>query len=320
MNSIILAAMLFASLTATVERDAFCYRNEIPVGVVVAGTEVEVLEQRADETLIYSEKHNAECWISNKAFEERGYIHPDDLERTLKWRTLVQRWMPDFPNLTEELVLSVIYKETRGDPHAVDATGNDIAMVGEASVGLMGAIPRRHLPCYETLTGANGKDEYGCQLYLGMFILNSAIEQAHELRVGTFRLQPAYVGTLTRDSECTADGIAVGWLLEGTVVDIVKAVHDASGNLSDAKVYSERHGRFCWLKLKDVELAEPPSVEVQEAEITAEDIEMGLWLYGCSLENVLNDNCLPWGRDAYSDLVLDVILPEIEQALEGRVP
>ena|SRR3990172_3905233 len=151
--------LLFAALTARVERDVYCYQGEIPIGVVLAGTEVEVLDQTETQSLIFSERHNAECWIENRAFDKPSYIHPDHLKDVMRWETLVRRWLPDFPNLSVELVLSVVYKETAGDPHAVDQTGNDVRLVGQASVGLMGAIPRPHLVCYETLTGPNGKDE-----------------------------------------------------------------------------------------------------------------------------------------------------------------
>ena len=297
------------------ERDAYCVRdNGVSVGVVLAGTEVEIFGRANGRSLIYSERHETACWIDNSAFDEPDYIHPADLERTLKWRGLVRRWLPYFPDtLTEELVLSVIYKETKGDPHAVDGTGNDIRLVGAASVGVMGAIPRPHLPCYEQLIGLNGKDEYPCQIYLGMWILDRAIKQAHELRAGRVSL-PVSTGIMPEDRVCTSmSGSAVGWLREGEQIEVAKVQQNGAGIATDAWVYSERHGRSCWISLEGVDLEAAP--ETEQSEITQEDIELGLALYGCSEENVLADNCLPWGNETYYNLVLDVIMPEIIEAL-----
>lgn len=310
--------LLIAILSMTVQSDAYCVRDDgVSVGVVLAGTVVEVIEQGEDKSLIYSPRHEEQCWVNNSAFEERGYIHPDDLEQTLKWQTLVELWLPDFPDLSLELVLSVVYKETKGDPHAVDATGNDIRMVGAASVGLMGAIPRTHLPCYQALTAPDGKDAYGCQLYLGMYILNSAIQQAHDLRVGGITATPLIAGVTTQDVECTWDDWTVGWLPAGTRVEGIATVRDATGQTSKVKVFSEKHGRHCWVAIKYLQLDDsPPVVEEAERVITREDIALGLELYGCTLENVLADNCLPWGGETYATLVLDTILPEITEALK----
>ena len=150
--------------------------------MVTAGSQVIILEH-GDPFLVYSIKHKNACYLSKNAFVEPGYIHPSDLANTMRWETLVNRWLPLFPDtLTTELVLSVIYKETGGNPHATDQTGNDVRLVGYASVGLMGAIARPNLPCYDTLTAPSGKDAYSCQIYLGMWILDWSIRRAHFLR------------------------------------------------------------------------------------------------------------------------------------------
>lgn len=310
-----------AALTARVERDAYCYLpGNIPVGVVLAGTLVEVLEETETRSLIFSERHNAECWISNAAFEEPGFIHPDHLSDVMRWETLTDRWIDSFPNLTTELVLSVVYKETAGDPHATDRTGNDLRLVGAASVGLMGAIPRPHLPCYTTLTGPNGRNEYSCQLYLGMFILNSAIQQAHELRVGPTTPASIFEGVMTQDAVCRTHirgGKDVAWLRTGEKVNAFKTAVNVEKVVSHARIYLERYSVYCWVAIEKLQRGQrPPPPPVVDETITEADVELGLQLYGCTLENVLNDNCLSWGGPTYTDLVLDIILPEIQAALE----
>ena len=321
LNAIVTLIAAFAALTSTVAKDVYCFQGEVPIGVVLAGTEVEVLDEQDGKSLIFSERHGAECWISNTAFETPNFIHPADLENVLRWETLVNRWIAGFPNLTTELVLSVVYKETGGNPHAVDQTGNDVRLVGQASVGLMGAIPRKHLPCYATLTGSNGQDEYGCQLYLGMFILNSAIQQAHELRVGKILPPSIFEGTIIQDAVCNThayDGSAVAWLRSGEKVKAFRTAQDGSAKITHAQIYLERYGVSCWVEIDSVQQGLRPPPPPPDEPITDADIEMGLWLFGCTLENVLADNCLSWGREAYSDLVLRVIMPEITSALVER--
>jgi hypothetical protein len=236
--------VLFQFLAAFVRSDSYCYidvANRVTAGVVTTGSWVIVTGIEQEYLQVYSQAHNTQCWLPTAAFQEPPFIHPEDLKNTLKWETLVRRWLPLFPDtLTAELVLSVVYKETAGNPHAVDQTGNDVRLVGYASVGLMGAIARPNLPCYRTLTSENGKDEYGCQLYLGMYILDWAIRRAHEIRT------------------------------------------------------------------QDIEHGTP---------ITLADVELGLQLYNCSEESVLAGTCASWGGETYSNLVLDVIMPEIQGAL-----
>ena len=303
-----------------VERDSYCVNDDgVSVGVVLAGTEVTVLEQKDGKSLIFSERHGVECWIDDFAFEPLTYIHPVDLEKVMRWRGIVERWLPSFPDtLTEELVLSIIFKETHGNPRAVDGTGNDIRLVGAASVGVMGAIPRPHLPCYEQLTGPNKRSDVACQIYLGMYILDSAIWQAHELRTGNRISFAVSLGTIPEDRVCTAtlEGEPVGWLREGEQIEVLKVIQNVAGIQTHARIYSERHGRNCWVSLDGVTFADAP--ESEDEKITPEDVEMGIWLYGCTLENVLADNCLSWGRDTYSDLVLNTIMPEITDALKGQ--
>src|SRR3989304_5323606 len=107
----------------------------------------------------------------------------------------------------------------------------------------------------KTLTGPNGKDEYGCQLYLGMFILNSAIQQAHEERVGATSAA-GLMGTVITDAECTTfvyDGIAIGWVRKGERVKIMQTARDATGDVSHVKLASERFKRPCWIAVGDID-------------------------------------------------------------------
>jgi len=235
--------LLFKLLAALVRTDGYCTlpSGEL-AGVVTAGSYVVVTGASEDYLLVYSHKHG-QCWLSKSVFQEPGYIHPDDLLSTMRWQTLVNRWLVYFPTLSTELVLSVIYAETAGTPHAVDVTGNDVRLVGEASVGVMGAIPRVNLPCYATLTSENGKDEYGCQIYLGMYILDWAVRRAHEIR--------------THETE----------------------------------------------------------LELRITPMTDEDIRLALALYNCSEESVLSNSCAPWGGLNYADKILDVVMPEVIEAL-----
>lgn len=326
--SLVLAALCVTHARAgdlVTTRDSYCIRDKdgVSIGVVLAGTSVTVLDERADDYLIFSERHGQECWVDKDAFAEVGYLHPEDLKNTMRWLPLVERWMPEFEDtLTPELVLAVIAKETKGNPYAVDATGNDVRLVGAASVGVMGFIPRPHLPCYATLTSANGKDEYPCQIYGGMFVLDSAIRQAHQLNLGLADpLSPPvlYGGELLQDAECTSKpdgGVSVGWLEKGIHIEGVAVVHNGAGAVSYVQVYSMKHGRSCWIEAKFIEHAEIETPTAEQSPIyTQADIELGLQLYNCSLEGVLNNTCSSWGGAAYSDDIIKNILPDIVEAM-----
>jgi len=111
--------------------------------------------------------------VNEDAFIEPSPLHPVSIQNTMRWVTLIERWMPDFEDtLDVPLVLSVILKESKGDPHAVDESG-----LGD-SVGVMQVIPKTWIPCYSTLVSENGKDEYGCQIYAGMWLLDKTIIKA----------------------------------------------------------------------------------------------------------------------------------------------
>jgi soluble lytic murein transglycosylase-like protein len=83
-------------------------------------------------------------------------------DRCWRYETLVDRWQPDFPDLPKDVVLAVMAKESAGIPNAHDGT----------SVGLMAVTPRSWLFSEAELLNP------ATNVYAGMFILNSALEQA----------------------------------------------------------------------------------------------------------------------------------------------
>src|SRR5690606_22203158 len=137
----------------------------------------------------------------------------------------------------------------------------------------------------DKLTGPSAKDESACAIYLGMYILNSAIQSAHEYRVRGGLFLPAMAGPLRRDPQRTTTpggSNAEGWLLAGTYVGSGKTIQDGAGVMTHAKVYDERHDRFCWIGTANVELETAPQVEAHYTAITEDDVRLGLALYNCS--------------------------------------
>ena len=90
----------------------------------------------------------------------------------VRWKSLVDRWLPLYPMLSTELVLGVIAQESQGFPDAIDQFGTS------GGVGLMQVIPRHWTGTKEELLNPS------YNLYVGMGMLNSAIEQAGIIRTG----------------------------------------------------------------------------------------------------------------------------------------
>lgn len=313
--------MLIARLLT---KDTACFQEQQlvnPIGYIQAGTEVHIFQTQGEVSQVYSPRHEQLCWLKNRGFAAVSYLHPDDLANTMRWQTLVERFLPEFEDaLTTELVLAVIAKETRGDPHAVDASGQDIKLLGQASVGVGGTVPRPHLPCYETLVGPNGKDEYPCQVYLTMYVLDAAIELAHQLNTGAPAPLSSFSGTILIDTECrkhAVGGDVIGWMLAGSRFQGSGYVRGNDGQPSAVHIYSDRHEDYCWVDIEAVKLdGELAHATPAPTEYTHEDIVLGLRLFNCSVESVLNDACITYGDTPYAQDIIENILPVIVENLQ----
>lgn len=162
--------------TQSVLRDGACYRDSKSyelIGYVVEGNEVTLTGNSSGERIeIYSPRHSQYCWTTETIFKERAPITDYAIERVMRWTVLVQRWMPDFTDtLTEPLVLAVMAKESKGEMNAVDVTG-----LGD-SVGVMQVIPRQWVP------GSYCIGEPRCNIYAGMWYLDTVIHKAREVRL-----------------------------------------------------------------------------------------------------------------------------------------
>ena len=81
-----------------------------------------------------------------------------------RWEPLVERWRPDFPDVPTEIVLAIIAQESQGFPYL----GPD----EHGSVGLMQVTSRSWTATVEELK------QPALNIYLGMWILNSALQQS----------------------------------------------------------------------------------------------------------------------------------------------
>jgi soluble lytic murein transglycosylase-like protein len=93
--------------------------------------------------------------------------HPPWIGRNcLRWRTLIDRWNPDF-RLNEAMVMAVMAQES----HCLANPPDTLSYDGNLSVGLMQVVPRSWTPGDLTDPATN--------TYWGMFILASSLRQAH---------------------------------------------------------------------------------------------------------------------------------------------
>lgn len=92
------------------------------------------------------------------------------IRNVVRWEPLIERWREDFPDLDTAVVMAVIAQESQGFPEVV--SGDEAQ-----SVGLMQVTPRPWTATADELKSP------GLNIYIGMWILDSAIKQS-DLRTG----------------------------------------------------------------------------------------------------------------------------------------
>jgi soluble lytic murein transglycosylase-like protein len=85
---------------------------------------------------------------------------------TRMWKSLVDRWHDEFPNVPKALVYSIIAKESQGFPYLVSEDGH-------GSVGLMQIIPRSWTNTERKLKNPN------INIYVGTWMLSNILERSN---------------------------------------------------------------------------------------------------------------------------------------------